>query len=78
MPIFTTHSELWKVLFLSPSVSGFLLVYEISLELLNGFVPNSHGRHLDPHSDDSEGQGNQRQKTTLFGPFGKLRAVYVW
>ena len=40
----------------------FLFVYEISPELLNGFAPNSHGRHLVPHSDKFEGQGHQRQK----------------
>jgi len=45
--IVTARSELSKVLFLAPSVCGFLsFVYEISREPLNGFVPNSHGRHV--------------------------------
>jgi len=43
---FTTCSELRKVLFLAPSVCGFLFVNEISPELLNGFVANSHGRRV--------------------------------
>ena len=37
--VFTTRSELRKVLFLMPSVCGFLFVYEISREPLNSFVP---------------------------------------
>ena len=49
--------------------SAVLFVYEISPELLNGFAPNSHGRHLVPHSDEFEGQGHQGQKTAFFGPF---------
>jgi len=44
--IVTTRSELRKVLFLAPSVWVFLCVYEISPEPLNGFAPNSHGRHV--------------------------------
>jgi len=44
--IFTAHSELWKVLFLVPSVCGFLFVYEITQETLNGFVQNSDGRRV--------------------------------
>ena len=43
---FSARSELRKVLFLAPSVCGFLYAYEISRELLNGFVPNSHGRRV--------------------------------
>jgi len=38
----TASSELWKVLFLAPSVCCFLFVCEISPEPLNGFAPNSH------------------------------------
>jgi len=34
----TTRSELRKALFLASSVCGFLSVYEISRELLNGFA----------------------------------------
>jgi len=40
------RSELRKVLFLAPSVCGFLFVYEISWQPLNGFVPNSQGRRV--------------------------------
>jgi len=43
---FTRCSELRKVLFLAPSVCGFLFVYEISRKSLNGFAPNSHGRRV--------------------------------
>jgi len=43
---FTARSELRKVLFLAPSVCGFLFVYEISRKSLNGFAPNSHGRRV--------------------------------
>jgi len=43
----TTRSELWEVLFLTPSVYGsFLFVYEIFREPLNGFAPHSHGRRV--------------------------------
>jgi len=42
----TARSELRKVLFLAPSVCGFLFLHETSLELLNCFAPNSHGRHV--------------------------------
>jgi len=44
--LFTTHSEMRKVLFLASSVCGFSFVYEISPEPLNGFAPNSHGRRV--------------------------------
>ena len=44
---FTARSELQRVLFLAPSVCGFLLVvYEISRELLNEYAPNSHRRRV--------------------------------
>jgi len=62
LKIFTTRSELQKVLFLVPSVCGFLFVYEISLESLNGFAPNSHRDVFGPRSDEFEGQGHQGQK----------------
>jgi len=39
----TTHSKQCKVLFLALSVTYFLFVNQISLEWLNGFVPNSQG-----------------------------------
>ena len=43
--LFTACSELCKFLFLALSVT-FLFVYEISLELLNGFAPNSHEKRV--------------------------------
>ena len=54
--VFTTCSELRKVLFLAPSVCGFLLVYKISREPLNGFASNSHGRHVKVKSQGQKGQ----------------------
>ena len=80
--VITARSELCKVLFLALSVT-FLFLYEISQELLNGFVPNSQGRRVWSLTRTSlsvkvKGQGHWGQKTTFFGPFGGLRAVYVW
>ena len=43
----TVCSELRKVLFLALSVT-ILFAYEISLEPVNGFAPNSHGRRVGP------------------------------
>ena len=62
----TAHSELHKVLFLAPWVCGFLFVYEISHEPLNGFAPNSQGDRvcLVPCSDEFEGRG-QRSKVKV-------------
>ena len=40
-----TNSELQKVLFMALSVTV-LVVYKISLELLNRFAPNSQGRRV--------------------------------
>jgi len=74
--IITTRSELWKVLFLAPSVYVFLFVYEISRESLNGFAPNSYGRCVWSLARTSLKVKVTRDKTTFFGPF--LRAVYVW
>jgi len=75
------HSELLKVLFWALSVTFF--VYEISREPLKGL------RQI--HREDVFGQLLERvsmsrstvkvtrdKKTTFFGPFGGLRAVYVW
>jgi len=62
--VFTACSELRKVLFLAPSVCGFL-VYEISQELLNGFAPNLHIRHVWSFTRMSlrvKGQDHQGQK----------------
>jgi len=77
--VFTACSELQKVLFLAPSVCGFsvcvfLLVYEISPELLNRFAPNSHGRRvwsLAQMSSKVKGQGPRSPgtKNSIFRPF---------
>ena len=45
MSVFTTRSELRKVLFLELYVT-FLFVHEISREPLKRFVPNSQGRRV--------------------------------
>jgi len=78
--LFTARSELRKVLFLAPSVCGFLFVYEISREPLNGFASNSHGRRV-WSLDEFEGQDQRSRspgtKTAFFGPYGGLRVVYV-
>ena len=73
------------------SVSGaaslcFLFVYEISQEPLNGFASNSHGRRVWSLARTTlkvkvKGQTKVkviRDKNDIFGPFGGLRAVYVW
>ena len=64
--VFTAFSELHKVLFLALSVP-FLFVCEISRELLNGFAPNSHERHVWSLAGTSlnvkgQGQGHQEQQ----------------
>jgi len=65
------------------TVRVFLFVYEISWELLNGFAPNSRGRHVSYLARMSlnvkvKGQGHQGQKMAFFDPFGGLRALYIW
>jgi len=72
------------VLFWALSVA-FLFVYEISREPLNGFVPNSQGRRVWSLARTTlnvkvKGQrwGSPGTKKCIFGPFGGLRAVYVW
>jgi len=75
--IITARSELQKVLIWR---RGFLFVYEISREPLNGFAPNSQGRRVWSFARTSfkvKGQGHQGQKTIFFDPFGGLRAVCV-
>jgi len=77
--IVTSRSELQKVLFLAPSVCGFLFVYKISLEPLNGFASHSHGRHIWSLTWTSlkvkvKGQGHQGQKRQ----FSALLVVCVW
>jgi len=47
------------------------------------FAPNSQGRRVWSLAGTSlkvkvRGQGYQGQKTVSFGPFGGLRAVYIW
>jgi len=75
-------NELRKVLFLVLSVCGFLFVYEISPEPLNGFAPNSQGRRVWSLARTClkvkvKGQGDQGQKMAFFGPYSGLCAVYV-
>ena len=74
--LITIRSEWRKVLFLAPSVCG-LFVYEISTERLNGFVPNSHGRHVWSLARTSLKVKVTRDKNVIFGPFGGLRVVCV-
>jgi len=64
---FTARSELRKVLFLAPSVCGFLFVYEISREPLNRCAQNSQERLVWSLARTSlkvkvKGQGHQGQK----------------
>jgi len=51
---------------------------QISLEPLNGFATNSHGRlvwSLARLSLMVKGQGHQDKKTAFFSPFSGLRAI---
>jgi len=57
-------------------------MYEISRETLNGFAPNSHGRHIWFLAQfEDQGQRSKvkvtRNKKGIFGHFGSLRVVYV-
>ena len=65
--------ELWKVLFLVPSVCGFLYVYELCQEPPNGFAPNSHGRRVWPRAQTSLKVGSKikvtRDKKWHFRPY---------
>jgi len=76
--IITTHSELQKVLFFGVvRLWPFLFVYEISLEPLDGFAPNPHGRHvwsLARMSLKVKVKGHQGQKMSFFVPL----AACVW
>ena len=77
--VFTTCSELRKVLFLAASVCHFLFVYEIFWEPVNGFPPNSHGRRVSSLVQTSLKVKVSRDKNDIFFcPFGSLLAVYVW
>jgi len=65
--------------------SFFLFLYDLSQELLNGLAPNSQGRRVWSLAWMSlkvkvKGQRSRSPgtKTAFFGPFGGLRAVYVW
>jgi len=62
-----------------------LFVYEISREPLNGFAPNSQERRiwsLARRNSKVRVKGQRSRspgtKMAFFGPFGGLRAVYVW
>ena len=66
----TAPSELRKVLFLAPLVYGFLFVYEISREPLNGFARNSQRKRVWSLDRASlkvkiKGKGHQGQKAFL-------------
>ena len=70
----TAPSELRKVLFLAPLVYGFLFVYEISREPLNGFARNSQRKRVWSIARtclkvNVKGKGHRGQKA-FFGPFG--------
>ena len=61
--------SLWSVFF----------VCEISWELLNEFAPNSHGKRVWSVIWTSlKVKVTTDKKTTFLGPFGGLRAIYVW
>jgi len=64
-----------------PSICGFLFVYEISRQQLNGFA-STHRRRVWSLAWTSlkvklKGQGHQGQKMAFFSHFGNLHAVYV-
>jgi len=65
----TAHSELRMVLFLAPSICGFLFLYEISREPLNGFALNSHGRRVWFLAWTSLKVQVTRHKNDIFQPF---------
>ena len=74
LTVITARSEIWKVLFLAPSVCVFLFVYEISPELLNDFAPDSRGRRVlslawTRLKVKVKGQGHKGQKRHFFRPF---------
>jgi len=48
------------------------------MELLNGFVPDSHERHVWSFARTSLDFKVRGTKKSIFCPFGSLRAVYVW
>jgi len=58
------------------------LLFFFGANLLKGFAPNSHGRHVwslvwTSLTVEVKGQGRWGQNI-IFGPFGGLRVVYVW
>jgi len=81
--LITTCSELRKVLFLTPSVSVFWFVYEISREPLNVFAPNSQGKRVWSLAltnlrakVKSQMSRSPDTKNGILGPVSGLRAVY--
>jgi len=59
--LITTRSELWKVLFLAPSVCGFFVcVWNISRTTEQACVKFTWKTCLVPHSDAFEGQGSKQ------------------
>jgi len=76
--VFTARSELRKGSVFGAVNLCFLFVYEISREPLNGFAPNSHGRRVWSLARTSLKVKVNRDKAGIFGPFGGLRAVYIW
>ena len=78
LPHAVIGSEPRQILFLAPLLCGFLFVYEISWEPLNGFAPNSHGRHVWSLTWTSLKVKVTRGKNGIFRPFRHLHAVYVW
>ena len=79
--IITTRRELWKVLFLAPSVCGFLFVYEISRGTTEWIRAKFTWKTcLAPRSEEFEGQRSRSPwtKNGIVGHFGGLCVVYVW
>jgi len=58
-----------EVLFLVPSACGFLFVYKISQEPLNGFAPNSHRRCVWSLAETRLKVKVTRDKNGIFWPF---------
>jgi len=81
--VVTARSQLRNVLFLALSVCGFLCVYKMSGGTAERICAKfTRKTCLIPHLDEFEGENHrsrsQGTKTAFFGPFGGLRAVFVW